>query len=164
MKKAKKPCNICKGEYKEPCEICGWFDDWVDPHKAEGARQRVDFLTRLLARRTMSTGPIHPDVDREIMKHANWISLIYLRVRVGKESVDKIAKEETLTKKGLELVLALYSNWLRRHNKIKDIHDFLFEIQKDWINGSTERQVARDRGLPLSVVVGARRKNVLFDL
>lgn len=165
MKKWDKPCKICKGKLKHPCSICGHVSVVVNEHVANGARERVDFLTRLLARRTMDTGPIDPDIDAEVEKHREWLHDIYLRVRVGQERLDGVAKEYMLTKLGLKAAIDMYSNWMRRHRKIREVHDFLNRIYNDWLNGAmTDREIEAKYRIRLSVVVGARRKNVLYGL
>jgi len=165
MKKWDKPCKTCKGKSKVRCIICGHSDESIDEHLAVGVRERVDFLTRLLARRSMSIGPIDPDIDREVEKHRVWLHDLYLRVRVGKERLDGVAKEHMLTKLGLKAAIDMYSNWMRRHQKVREVHDFLTGVYKDWLNGCmTDREIEAKYKIRLSVVVGARRKNVIYDL
>lgn len=165
MKKWDKPCKVCNGKSKNPCAICGHHDSSIDEHLAVGVRERVDFLTRLLARRTMSTGPIDPDIDIEVAKHKDWLHIVYLRIRVGQERLDGVAKEYMLTKLSLKAAVDMYSNWMRRHHKIREVHDVLTGVYNDWFNGfMTDRQIERKYQIPLSVVVGARRKNVLYGL
>lgn len=158
------PCGLCKGKSKTPCVVCGHKVEALDIYRAEGRRQRVDFLTRLLARRTMEVGGYYPDVDVQIELHRAWLTTVYLRIRVGREKLATIAKEEDLTVGVLGLAVNMYANWLRRHSKLGEIRDLLTKLHVENFNGKTVKYLANKYDVPLTVAQGAMDPKVFYAL
>lgn len=129
-----------------------------------GKRERIDFLNRLLTFKTSNPSADCLEIDAEINKHYEWINGIYLRNRVGGESLHKLSREEYMTQAAMKLLLIRYGAWLRRRNKLGPLMLWVRDVLKYYLAGYREEQVAAKFNIPMSVTVGICRNEKVFSL
>lgn len=145
-----KPCNICKGQFKRECMICGCKLEKpkVDEHKREGARERammLDGFSRNCIVYGNHTTELLP-TDADIKEHRELADQIWEETQTT--SINTVAKNHGLTKKQVMTILA--TKLMQKNEKVPNtLSPEVPHVRRDPAVVAAEiAEIRRKRGQP----------------